>query len=90
MRPVDAELLAGRPPRAVFLPTAAALEGEDRLAYWIGLGSAHYTALGVEPVPLRVLTREDADNPELAAQVEGAGLVYLSGGNPGYIVLTVR
>jgi cyanophycinase len=90
MREVDAELLAGRPQRAVFLPTAAAPEGEKRLEYWIGLGTAHYRAMGVEPVPLRVLTREDADNPELAGQLEGAGLVYLSGGNPGYLVETLR
>ena len=90
MRPVDAELLEGRPQRAVFLPTAAALEGEDRLAYWIALGTAHYGAMGVEPVPLRVLSREDADDPGLAAQIDGAGLVYLSGGNPGHLVETLR
>lgn len=90
MREVDAELLAGRPQRAVFLPTAAAPEGEERIGYWIGLGTAHYRAMGVEPVPLRVLTREDADSPDLAAQVDGAGLVYLSGGNPAYLVQTLR
>lgn len=90
MRPVDAELLEGRPQRAVFLPTAAALEGEERLAYWISLGTNHYRAMGVEPVPLRVLTREDADDPDLAAQIDGAGLVYLSGGNPGYLAETLR
>ena len=39
--------------------------------------------MGVEPVPLEVLDREDAERPELAAKVAGAGLVYLSGGNPG-------
>ena len=90
MRPVDAELLEGRPRRAVILPTAAAPEGEERLAYWISLGTAHYRAMDVEPVPLRVLTREDADDPELAMQVDGAGLVYLSGGNPAYLVETLR
>ncbi len=90
MREVDVELLTGRPQRAVFLPTAAAPEGEERLRYWIDLGTSHYRGMGVEPVPLRVLTREDAGDPELAAQVEGAGLVYLSGGNPAYLVETLR
>lgn len=90
MRPVDAELLDGRPQRAVFLPTAAATEGEGRIAYWIGLGTNHYRAMGVEPVPLRVLTRDDADDPAIAAQIDGAGLVYLSGGNPGYLAETLR
>ncbi len=82
---VDAELLAGRPQRAVFLPTASAEEGPERVRYWIDLGTAHYAAMGVEPVALAVLDREDAESPALAAMVAGAGLVYLSGGNPGYL-----
>jgi len=85
MAGIDAELLAGRPQRAVFLPTAAAEEGPERLQYWIDLGTAHYAAMGVEPVPLEVLNREDAERSDLAAKVAGAGLVYLSGGNPGYL-----
>ena len=85
MVPVDAELLAGRPQRAVFLPTASAEDGPDRVRYWVELGTAHYAAMGVEPVALEVLNREDAERPELAAMVAGAGLVYLSGGNPGYL-----
>jgi cyanophycinase-like exopeptidase len=87
---VDRSLLAGRPPRAVFLPTAAAEEGEDRVRYWLELGGRHFQRLGVEPVPLPVLTREDASREELAALVQGAGLVYLSGGNPGYLASTLR
>lgn len=89
MLPVDAELLEGRPQRAVFLPTAAAEEGPQRVNYWTDLGTSHYTAMGVEPVPLLVLDREDAGRPELAAKVAGAGLVYLSGGNPGYLAHTL-
>jgi cyanophycinase len=85
MVPVDTELLAGRPQRAVFLPTAAAEEGSERVRYWVELGTAHYRDMGVEPVPLEVLTREDAERSDLAAKVAGAGLVYLSGGNPGYL-----
>jgi cyanophycinase len=86
----DRRLLAGRPPRAVFLPTAAAEEGADTVAYWLDLGQRHFELLAVEPVPLRVLTRQDADDPALAAVVAGAGLVYLSGGNPGYLASTLR
>jgi cyanophycinase-like exopeptidase len=86
---VDAELLAGRPQRAVFLPTASAEEGPERVQYWIDLGNAHYAGMGVEPVALEVLDREDADRTELAARVAGAGLVYLSGGNPGYLAHTL-
>jgi cyanophycinase len=90
MEAVDAALLAGRPARAVFLPTAAGEEGPERVAYWLRLGSDHYRRLGAEPVPLAVLDRRDADDEKLAAQVAGAGLIYLSGGNPGYLADTLR
>jgi len=90
MEAVDAGLLAGRPARAVFLPTAAGQEGPDRVDYWIRLGTGHYRRLGVEPVPLAVLDRRAADDPGLAAELARAGLVYLSGGNPGYLADTLR
>jgi cyanophycinase-like exopeptidase len=45
--------------------------------------------MGIEPVALEVLDVEDADRPELALKVAGAGLVYLSGGNPGYLAHTL-
>ena len=44
MAAVDAALLRGRAPRAVFLPTAAALDGAARVQYWIDLVKA-----GVHP-----------------------------------------
>jgi cyanophycinase len=90
MEAVDAALLAGRPARAVFLPTAAAPEGPETVTHWLALGTDHYRRLGVEPVPLPVLDRDDADNLAFASQVAGAGLVYLSGGNPGYLADTLR
>ena len=90
MDDVDAALLAGRPPRAVFLPTASAPEGLERVEYWLRLGTEHYRRLGAEPVPLAVLDRRDADDPAIAAAIAGAGLVYLSGGNPGYLADTLR
>jgi len=90
MEAVDAALLAGRAPRAVFLPTASAPEGRDRIDYWLRLGTEHYGRLGIEPVPLAVLDRRDADDPANAEAVAGAGLVYLSGGNPGYLADTLR
>lgn len=46
MEAVDAELLAGRPARAVILPTAAAPEGPERVAHWVGLGTTQYRRLG--------------------------------------------
>jgi cyanophycinase len=90
MEPVDAGLLEGRPRRAVVLPTAAAREGDARVSYWLELGRAHFEAMDVEPVLLDVRTRRDADDPATAAAVEGAGLVYLSGGDPHHLADTLR
>jgi cyanophycinase len=90
MRAIDERLLEGRPRRAVILPTAAAEEGEDRVRYWTDLGSHYYEGMDVRPVPLRVLSREDAENPRAAAAIAGAGIVYLSGGDPGYLADTLR
>ena len=90
MVPVDAGLLEGRPRRAVIVPTAAALEGEERVAYWLELGRRHYESMGVEPVALDVRTRRDAEDPATAALVEGAGLLYLSGGDPHHLSDTLR
>jgi len=90
MEPVDAALLQGRPQRVVVLPTAAAREGDARVSYWLELGRTHYEAMGVEPVLLDVRTRHDADNPATATRIDGAGLVYLSGGDPHHLSDTLR
>ncbi len=90
MAPVDGALLEGRPRRAVVLPTAAALEGDERTAYWLELGRRHFEAMGVDPVLLDVRTRHQAQDPDTAARIEGAGLVYLSGGDPHHLSDTLR
>jgi cyanophycinase len=87
---VDKLLLDGQPPRYVQIPTAAAPEGESVLDKWIGMGLAHAAKLGVEPVPLRVRTRTDADNPVVVEKLAGAGLIYFSGGNPIFLTETLR
>lgn len=90
MEPVDRALLQGRPPRAAFLPTAAALEGDERVAYWLDLGKRHYSGMGIEPVPVDVRHRSDADDPAFAALIQGAGLVYLSGGDPLHLTAVLE
>jgi cyanophycinase len=90
MEEVDRALLEGRPQRVVFLPTAAALEGRERIDYWVGLGLEHYRRMGVDAEALLVLDRAHADDAALAARIHGAGLIYLSGGNPPYLTDTLR
>ena len=77
-------------PRYVQLPTAAAPEGERSLRHWLDLGAAQAQRLGAEQVPLLVRDRSEADKPELAAEVAGASLIYLSGGSPTYLAQTLR
>jgi cyanophycinase len=90
MADVEGLLLAGRPDRYVQIPTAAAPEGEQSLRYWHDLGAAQADRLGVHQVPVVARDREEADDPALAALVAGAGLIYLSGGNPVYLAQTLR
>jgi cyanophycinase len=85
MTAVEGMLLEGRPARYVQVPTAAAPEGAASLDRWVALGREQAARLGVEAVPIVARDREEADSEELAALVEGAGLVYLSGGNPPYL-----
>jgi cyanophycinase len=87
---VERALIAGRPPRYVQLATAAAPEGQRSLDHWHQLGKEQADRLGVEQVVVDVRTRSDADDPTMAAAIEGAGLIYLSGGNPAYLADTLR
>lgn len=90
MADVERLLLAGRPPRYVQIPTAAAPEGEESLRRWLDLGAAQADRLGVEQIPVVARDREEADSAELAGLVTGAGLVYLSGGSPAFLARTLR
>ena len=90
MAGVEGMLISGRPRRYVQIPTAAAAEGHQRLLYWLDLGAAQAERLGVDQVPVVVRDRDEAESQELAALVHGAGLVYLSGGDPLYLARTLR
>lgn len=90
MAEVERGLIAGRPPRYVQIPTAAAHEGAASLERWVALGREQAERLGVEAVPLVVRNRREADDPALAEQLGGAGLVYLSGGSPTMLAKALR
>lgn len=90
MQHVEAGLIAGRGDRFVQLATAAAPEGQASLARWHRLGAAAARRIGVEQVVVPVVDRVSADDPGLASLVDGAGLVYLSGGNPGFLAETLH
>lgn len=89
MLDVERGLLAGRPDRYVQIPTAAAPEGPDVIARWLRLGAEQAERLSVTAVPVDVRDRADAQRPELADLIRGAGLIYLSGGNPAFLSATL-
>jgi cyanophycinase len=90
MAEIEAGLLVGRPPRYVQLATAAVPDGPTVVEHWHRLGATQAARLGVEPVIVAVGDRSDADRPDLADLVAGAGLIYLSGGHPAYLAETLR
>ncbi|HVN13792.1 MAG TPA: Type 1 glutamine amidotransferase-like domain-containing protein [Kineosporiaceae bacterium] len=72
------------------MATAAAPEGPASLARWHALGAAAAERIGVEQVVVPVGDRHDAQDPANAMLVTGAGLIYLSGGDPAYLTETLR
>jgi cyanophycinase-like exopeptidase len=90
MADLEAGLIKGRAPRYVQLATAAVQDGPTVVERWHQLGIAQAQRLGVEPVIVPVNNLDDANNPDFAAMIEGAGLIYLSGGDPNYLAQALR
>jgi cyanophycinase len=73
-----------RSPDGVVLvvPTAAAHEGEASFAAWGAKGLEHFARLGIHAEVLPLRTRDDAEDDAVVGRLDGAALVYFSGGNP--------
>ena len=90
MQSFEAELLAaGGSNKYVQLATAAGRETETRKLYWQAIGREQAERLGATQVFLPVFNRDDAMREDIAAQIAGAGLIYLSGGDPHYLAETL-
>jgi cyanophycinase len=93
MAEVDRVLLGvtGRDrPRVAIVPTASWPDGEIVFRRWAEQGQAHFSALGADPVPVLIRDRGSAEDPEAAAQIAEADLVYFSGGKPGHLLDALR
>lgn len=90
MANIEAGLIAGRAPRYVQIATAAVPDGPATLERWHRLGIEQAQRIGVTPVTVPVATRDDANNPDIVKMLDGAGLIYLSGGNPNFLAETLR
>lgn len=82
--------MKGRAPKYVQIATAAVPDGENVVAKWERLGQEQARRIGVEPETITLRTPEDGNNPELVQLLDGAGLIYFSGGNPGFLADTLR
>ena len=76
--------------RVLILPAASAPEGKDVFERWGSLGLAHFGRLDVTAEVVELKTREDADDPRIVERLDGASVVYFSGGNPAYLSATLR
>jgi cyanophycinase-like exopeptidase len=90
MQDVESWLLEDRPRRYVQLATAAAPEGDAVLRRWHELGAQSAARLDAEQVVVDVRDTVGANDPANVALISGAGLIYLSGGNPTHLARTLR
>ena len=87
---MDAAILAATGsanPVVLIVPTAAAFENPARAA---DNGVRHFESLGGAASPLMVLNHDDAMDAGIAAEVESADVVYLTGGSPSHLLDTLR
>jgi cyanophycinase len=90
MQEIETDLLhrgisRGKSKRYIQIPTGAGQEGADRIEFWKERGAAQAKRIGAECKFLPILKRDDAFNPQYIEAVTNAGLIYFSGGDPGYI-----
>jgi len=53
-------------------------------------GLEHYAAAGIDARLVPVKTREDSDREEIARELEGAAMVFFSGGKPQHLAETIH
>lgn len=76
--------------QVVLLPAASGRE-EHGPAYWNGLGKHHFHALGVQEVrATSIIDRASAADPAQLALLRDGNLYYFSGGDPQYVIETMR
>ncbi len=69
-------------PRVAIVPTAAAFENPGLAA---SNGVRHFAGLGASAFGVDVVRREDAENPRIIAQLNGADVIYFTGGSPEHL-----
>jgi cyanophycinase len=76
--------------RVLVAPAASAPEGKQVFERWATMGLEHYRRLGAAPQVLPLHTPEDAARAEVVDLLDGAAVVFFSGGNPAYLTRMLR
>lgn len=89
MEAIDKYLLSlAKNPVVAIIPTAAGEESDyDK---WIKDGVGHFEKLGAEVYGVHLIKRWDAGDKGILKQLEDANFYYFSGGNPGYLLDTIK
>ena len=87
---IEAAALDGRTGPVAVLPTASSTEGDEVFGRWGSMGLEHYAAAGIDARLVPVKTREDAEREDLARELEGAAMVFFSGGKPQHLAETIH
>jgi cyanophycinase len=87
---IEAAALEGRTGPVAVLPTASSTEGDEVFGRWGRMGLDHYATAGIEARLVPVKTREDAEREDLARELEGAAMIFFSGGKPQHLAETIN
>lgn len=88
--PVERAALDGSGGHVAMLPTASSAEGDEVFDRWGRMALEHYEAMGLQARVVPVKTREDAEREDLAAELEGASMVFFSGGKPQHLAQVIH
>ncbi len=72
--------------RVVILPTA----NQDHPALAAANGVAHFLTLGVDAIDVQITDKSSAEDERLVAKLAEADFVYMAGGNPLYLLETLK
>jgi cyanophycinase-like exopeptidase len=72
----------GHPVRVVFLPTCASDDGPETVTYWCDEAQRRLGALSAQVMPVLIVDRASANDPENARLIAEADWIYIGGGYP--------
>jgi len=87
---VERAALDGAGGHVAVLPTASSTEGDEVFQRWGRMGLEHYASMGLDARVVPIRSREDAERRDLAAELEGASMVFFSGGKPQHLAQAIH